>query len=101
MIRFKFVGTNSRDCPGSGRDTRGHIVARERSCGLTMPPKLTSKRIRRGSFFSVENLEKAIEEFLSAWNKNRPYVELRGRSRTVFPGLGSIFPGGRKLFCRQ
>src|SRR6266704_3373143 len=37
--------------------------------------ELTSKRIRRGSFFSVEDLQKAIEEFLSAWNDNpKPFV---------------------------
>jgi len=37
--------------------------------------ELTSKRIRRGTFFSVEDLEKAIDEFLSAWNKNpKPFV---------------------------
>ena len=37
--------------------------------------ELTSKRIRRGSFVSVEELTKAIEEFLSAWNDNpRPFV---------------------------
>jgi len=37
--------------------------------------ELTSKRIRRGSFFSVEDLEKAIDEFLAAWNKNpKPFV---------------------------
>lgn len=37
--------------------------------------ELTSKRIRRGSFVSVEDLEKAIAEFLSAWNKNpKPFV---------------------------
>ena len=37
--------------------------------------ELTSKRIRRGSFFSVQDLEKAIDEFLSAWNKNpKPFV---------------------------
>ena len=37
--------------------------------------KLTSKRIRRGSFGSVEDLEKAIEEFLTAWNqKPKPFV---------------------------
>jgi len=32
--------------------------------------ELTSKRIRRGSFGSVEDLEKAITEFLAAWNEN-------------------------------
>ena len=37
--------------------------------------ELTSKRIRRGSFGSVEDLEKAIEEFLAAWNqKPKPFV---------------------------
>jgi len=37
--------------------------------------ELTSKRIRRGSFRSVEDLEKAIAEFLSAWNQNpKPFV---------------------------
>lgn len=37
--------------------------------------ELTSKRIRRGSFHSVEDLEKAIEEFLAAWNENpKPFV---------------------------
>src|SRR6266403_2847436 len=37
--------------------------------------ELTSTRIRRGSFVSVEELTKAIEEFLSAWNDNpRPFV---------------------------
>jgi transposase len=37
--------------------------------------ELTSKRIRRGSFGSVEDLEKAIEEFLAVWNQNpKPFV---------------------------
>jgi transposase len=37
--------------------------------------ELTNKRIRRGSFYSVEDLQKAIEEFLAAWNeKPRPFV---------------------------
>jgi transposase len=37
--------------------------------------ELTRKRIRRGSFGSVEDLEKAIEEFLAAWNeKPKPFV---------------------------
>jgi transposase len=37
--------------------------------------ELTSKRIRRGSFFSVPDLIAAIEEFLEAWNENpRPFV---------------------------
>lgn len=37
--------------------------------------ELTSKRIRRGSFHSVEDLEKAITEFLAAWNENpKPFI---------------------------
>jgi len=37
--------------------------------------ELTRKRIRRGSFGSVEDLKKAIEEFLAAWNeKPKPFV---------------------------
>jgi hypothetical protein len=37
--------------------------------------EFTSKRIRRGSFHSVEDLEKAITEFLAAWNENaKPFV---------------------------
>jgi len=37
--------------------------------------ELTSKRVRRGAFFSVEELKKAIMEFLEAWNDApRPFV---------------------------
>ena len=37
--------------------------------------ELTNKRIRRGSFLSVEDLVIAIEDFLTAWNENpRPFV---------------------------
>jgi transposase len=37
--------------------------------------ELTSKRIRRGSFCSVKELEKAIAEFLAAWNAHpKPFV---------------------------
>lgn len=37
--------------------------------------ELTSKRIRRGSFFSAPDLIAAIEEFLEAWNENpQPFV---------------------------
>ncbi len=32
--------------------------------------ELTSKRVRRGSFGSVKDLERAITEFLAAWNEN-------------------------------
>jgi len=37
--------------------------------------ELTRKRIRRGSFGSVADLQNAIEEFLQAWNENpKPFV---------------------------
>lgn len=37
--------------------------------------ELTRKRIRRGSFGSVADLQKAIEEFLQVWNENpKPFV---------------------------
>jgi len=37
--------------------------------------ELTRKRIRRGSFGSVADLQKAIEEFLHTWNENpKPFV---------------------------
>ncbi|MBI2820593.1 MAG: IS630 family transposase [Acidobacteria bacterium] len=37
--------------------------------------ELTSKRIRRSSFGSVQDLNNAIDEFLAAWNENpRPFV---------------------------
>jgi len=37
--------------------------------------ELTGKRIRRGVFVSVEDLQKAIEEFLAAWNNDpKPLV---------------------------
>jgi len=37
--------------------------------------ELTSKRIRRGSFCSVKELEYAIADFLAAWNANpKPFV---------------------------
>jgi len=37
--------------------------------------EMTSKRIRCGVFYSVDDLVKAIEEFLQAWNKNpKPFV---------------------------
>lgn len=37
--------------------------------------ELTEKAIRRGVFRSVAELEKAIAEFLAAWNENpRPFI---------------------------
>ena len=37
--------------------------------------ELTCKRIRRGSFVSVPDLKRAIDEFLQAWNEQpKPFV---------------------------
>jgi hypothetical protein len=37
--------------------------------------ELTSKQVRRGSFFSVDDLQKAIMDFLEVWNENpKPFV---------------------------
>ena len=37
--------------------------------------ELSEKAIRRGSFVSVPDLEKAIEQFLGAWNqKPKPFI---------------------------
>jgi len=37
--------------------------------------ELTQKAVRRGAFFSVPDLVRAIEEFLATWNENpRPFV---------------------------
>jgi transposase len=37
--------------------------------------ELTSKRVRRGSFFSVDDLQRAIADFLNAWNEEpNPFV---------------------------
>jgi hypothetical protein len=37
--------------------------------------ELTNKRIRRDSFFSLDELVAAINDFLTAWNENpKPFV---------------------------
>jgi hypothetical protein len=37
--------------------------------------ELTTKRVRRGAFHSVEDLEKAITEFLAVWKEHpKPFV---------------------------
>ena len=37
--------------------------------------ELTSKRVRRGSFYSVKDLQNAITDFLDVWNENpKPFV---------------------------
>jgi hypothetical protein len=70
--------------------------------------ELTRKRIRRGSFGSVEDLEKAIEGFLAAWDeKPKPFVwtdtvasivEKLSRCRQTLEGVqpGCTLPRRRK-----
>lgn len=70
--------------------------------------ELTEKAIRRGSFVSVPDLKRAIEEFLTAWNKDpKPFVwtatvaqimekidAARAKMEQLKPG--STLPRGRK-----
>ena len=70
--------------------------------------ELTSKRIRRGSFGSVQDLENAIEDFLTVWNeKPKPFVwtatvelivEKLSRCRQTLEGIqpGCTLPRRRK-----
>lgn len=70
--------------------------------------ELTDKAIRRGSFVSVPDLKRAIDEFLTAWNEDpRPFIwtasveqiiEKIGRARAKMEQLepGSTLPRGRK-----
>ena len=55
-----------------------HFVPTSSSC-LNLVERwfgeLTRKRIRNGTFVSMEDLKKAIEEFMAAWNENpKPFV---------------------------
>ncbi len=70
--------------------------------------ELTEKAIRRGSFLSVPDLKKAIEEFMQAWNENpKPFVwkatvediitkidRARAKAEQIKPG--STLPRGKK-----
>lgn len=70
--------------------------------------ELTDKAIRRGSFVSVPDLKRAIDEFLTAWNDNpKPFIwtatveemiEKIGKARAKMERLkpGSTLPRGRK-----
>jgi transposase len=70
--------------------------------------ELTNKRIRRDSFFSVDELIAAINEFLAAWNENpKPFlwtatvdsiVAKLGRCRQT---LEQIQPGCTSPKCRK
>jgi transposase len=70
--------------------------------------ELTDKAIRRGSFASVPDLKRAIDEFLTAWNDDpKPFIwtatveemiEKIGRARAKMEQLqsGSTLPRGKK-----
>ena len=70
--------------------------------------ELTQKAIRRGSFLSVPDLNKAIEEFMDAWNENpKPFVWKatvedilkkidRARAKVEQIKPGSTLPRGKK-----
>ena len=58
--------------------------------------ELTSKRIRRDSFLSVDDVVAAINEFLAAWNENpRPFVwtatveSIMAETRPLSPNSGA------------
>jgi len=47
--------------------------------------ELTCKRIRRGSFVSVHDLERAIDEFLQAWNEQAQALRVDRDDRVDLP----------------
>lgn len=62
--------------------------------------ELTTQRVRRGSFHSVEDLEKAITEFLAVWNEHpKPFVwtatveSIKEKLSRCRPTLEQIQPG--------
>jgi transposase len=62
--------------------------------------ELTTKRVRRGSFYSVEDLENAISEFLAGWNEHpQPFVwtatvaSIKGKLSRCRQTLEQIQPG--------
>jgi transposase len=65
--------------------------------------ELTSKRVRRGSFFSVEDLQGAIMDFLNAWNEDpKPFVwtatveSIQAKLSRCRQTLEQILPGSTK-----
>jgi transposase len=72
--------------------------------------ELTEKAVRRGAFVSVEELEKAIQEFLDSWNEvPRPFVwtasverimakvnRARGELDKIKPGWACRKPGTKR-----
>jgi transposase len=70
--------------------------------------ELTGQRIRRGVFVSVEDLQKAIEEFLAAWNSDpKPFVwtatveSITGKLSRCRQTLERIKPGCTRARMRQ
>ena len=62
--------------------------------------ELTTKRVRRGSFYSGEDLENAISEFLAVWNEHpKPFVwtatvaSIKGKLSRCRQTLEQIQPG--------
>lgn len=62
--------------------------------------ELTTQRVRRGSFYSVEDLENAISEFLAVWNEHpKPFVwtatvaSIKGKLSRCRQTLEQIQPG--------
>ena len=61
--------------------------------------EISEKAIRNGSFVSVPELEKAIADFLEAWNQDpKPFVwtakvESIRETLSLPPNLGAIKPG--------
>ena len=65
--------------------------------------ELTSKRVRRGSFFSVDDLPSAILDFLNAWNEDpKPFVwkatveSIQAKLSRCRQTLEQILPGSTK-----
>ena len=70
---------------------------------------MTDKAIRRGSFLSVPDLKRAIDEFLKGWNEDpRPFIwtatvqeiiEKIARARAKVEQIkpGSTLPRGKKI----
>jgi len=70
--------------------------------------ELTGKRVRRGSFANVEELQKAIMEFLAAWNKHpKPFVwtatveKIQEKLARCRQTLEQIEPGCTQPRCRR
>ena len=70
--------------------------------------ELTSKRVRRGSFFSVDDLQSAIRDFLNVWNEDpKPFVwtatveSIQAKLSRCRQTLAQIQPGCTKPRTRK